>query len=232
MSQELKTKAWDKSYEKGDNFVFYPHEEVIRFVARHIRKRTGLDSFHDQQAFEHTPRGLDLGCGIGRHVRFLDDLKLEGHGIDLSQTAIEQARAICQAEGRTALTKRFCVGSITDMPYENDFFDFIVSHGVLDSLPFALADQAMTEAKRVLRPGGRFYLDLVSGDDPQHFPAYAGEETVSGPFEHDTVQSYFNHARIVDLVGGRFDMLECTLVRHSSMISNAWHGRYHVVLSA
>ncbi len=28
---------WDKSYQNLDNFVFYPHEEVIRFVSKFIR---------------------------------------------------------------------------------------------------------------------------------------------------------------------------------------------------
>lgn len=230
MSNELNTEAWDKSYEKRDNFVFYPHEEVIRFIARNIRKRTGLESFQDQQTFDHTPRGLDLGCGIGRHVRFMDDMQLEGHGIDLSQVAIDQARAICDAEGRTALSKYFRVGSITEMPYEDGFFDFILSHGVLDSLPFTLAQQAMLEAKRVLRKGGLFYLDLVSGDDSNHYPEFSGEETVTASFEKDTIQSYFNYGLIQDLVGDLFEVRECTLIRHSSVISNSWHCRYHVVL--
>lgn len=38
---------WNSSYENRDNFVFYPHEEIIRFVSKYIRKRVGLDEFHD-----------------------------------------------------------------------------------------------------------------------------------------------------------------------------------------
>jgi SAM-dependent methyltransferase len=231
MSDELKTAAWDKSYDHRDNFVFYPHEEVIRFVARNVRKRTGFDSFQDQRDFAGTPRGLDLGCGIGRHVRFMDDMQLDAYGIDLSPVAIREARAICEAENRGQLADRFHVGSITNMPYEDGFFDFIVSHGVLDSMPFAVAQEAMREARRVLRPGGLVYLDVVCGDDANHYPEFAGEETVTADFEKDTIQSYFNFSRLQSLVSDLFEMRECQLIRHSSMISNSWHSRYHVVLA-
>lgn len=38
---------WDKLYENQNKFVFYPHEEVIRFVSKFIGKRVGLKEFHD-----------------------------------------------------------------------------------------------------------------------------------------------------------------------------------------
>lgn len=232
MKNQLKENAWNQSYLQGDNYVFYPHEEVVRFVSRYIRKRTGLDTFEDRQAYSETPRGLDLGCGIGRHVRFMDDMGIEAYGIDLSQVAIDEARRICEQEGRSRLRDSFQIGSITDMPYPDDHFDFIVSHGVLDSLPFELAREAMAEAGRTLRADGYFYLDLISGDDPQHYPEFCGEEVVTGPFENDTIQSYFNFSRIEKLIEGEFRLLECNLIQHRSVISNAWHSRYHLVLGS
>jgi hypothetical protein len=36
---------WDSAYQNKDNFVFYPHEEIIRFVSKFIRKRTGRNEF-------------------------------------------------------------------------------------------------------------------------------------------------------------------------------------------
>jgi SAM-dependent methyltransferase len=232
MNDLLKTDAWDQSYDKGDNYVFYPHEEVIRFVSRYVRKRTGFDSFSDRRPFARTPTGLDLGCGIGRHVRYMDDMQIEAHGIDLSRVAIEEALRVCQADGRSQLHDRFHIGSITEMPYEDGYFDCIVSHGVLDSMPFDIARQAVVESRRVLDAQGHFYLDLISGDDPEHFPEYAGEETVVGPFESDTIQSYFNFARIQQLIGDTFSLVECQLIRHSNMIGSGWHSRYHLVLGA
>ncbi len=38
---------WEESYRRKENFVFYPHEELIRFVSKYIRKRIGLDEWKD-----------------------------------------------------------------------------------------------------------------------------------------------------------------------------------------
>lgn len=41
---------WEESYRRKENFVFYPHEELIRFVSKYIRKRTGLAQWTDINA--------------------------------------------------------------------------------------------------------------------------------------------------------------------------------------
>jgi len=128
---ELKSDEWDLSYQHGDNFLFYPHEEVIRFVSKYIKKRTGINEYKE---ISPLMRGLDLGCGIGRHVIYLDDMKLEAYGIDLSKTAVEKAKKWCEYLGKNHLKDRFEIGDITKIPYEDNYFDFIVSHGVLDSM--------------------------------------------------------------------------------------------------
>jgi hypothetical protein len=38
---------WDKFRGNQNKFIFYPHEEVIRFVSRFIGKRVGLKEFDD-----------------------------------------------------------------------------------------------------------------------------------------------------------------------------------------
>jgi SAM-dependent methyltransferase len=167
----LRKDEWDRSYGKGDNYLVFQHEEVIRFMARHVRRRTGFGSFVDRHVLGHTPLVLDLGCGIGRHEQFADDLGLEAHGIDLSETALSEALRVCAAEGRAHLSDRFHLGSITAMPYAAGSIDFIVSHGVLDSLPFALAKKAVAECRRIINSAGRFYVDVISGDDSDHYLA-------------------------------------------------------------
>lgn len=86
------TKAWNEAYDRGGNIVFYPHEEIIRFVNRYVKKRAGIKEFIpimdmlSEQEYQFA--SLDLGCGIGRHVKFLDEFGLNPYGIDLSGTAI------------------------------------------------------------------------------------------------------------------------------------------------
>ena len=63
-----KRDEWNRSYNNRDNFVFYPHEEVIRFVSKFIRKRIGINEFRDVMLGGWAGHVIDLGCGIGHHV--------------------------------------------------------------------------------------------------------------------------------------------------------------------
>ena len=225
---DLKIKEWDDSYANKDNAVFYPHEEVIRFTSKYIRKRVGFDSFVDSHTLSSTPKVLDLGCGIGRHVKYLHEYGLEAYGIDLSGVAIETAKNFFFRQELACLKDRLYQASITEMPFVDALFDFCISHGVLDSMPFAIARDAMKETARCLKPGALFYLDLVAGDDRDHFPEFCGEEIVETAHEKGTIQSYFNWGKILDLAGAEWSVREAFLIRKTSVINPAFHSRYQI----
>ena len=196
---DIKKDEWDRSYDNRDNFVFYPHEEVIRFTSRFIRKRIEVDEFKDLANNSKPLRVLDLGCGIGRHVLYLHELGIEGYGIDLSGSALKVARAWALRRGITNPEKFILQGDIRNLPFSDRYFRFALSHGVLDSMPFDVARASVTELSRVIEVGGLFYCDLISGDDSVHAREYCGEETVTTRHEYNTIQSYFNKARIDEL---------------------------------
>ena len=161
----MQKEQWEEAYGRKDNFLFYPHEEVIRFASRHIRKRVGLDQFRDLVSFQPPPRLLDLGCGIGRHVIYAHHLGMDPYGIDLSKVAIDFARGWAAKEGLSAVEDRLREGSVAELPWPGGFFRFVVSHGVLDSMTFSIARSAALETARVCASGALFYCDLISGDD-------------------------------------------------------------------
>ena len=110
-------------------------------------------------------------------------------------------------------------------------YDCVVSHGVLDSMPFSVALQTMREVDRVLSPDGLAYVDLISGDDDRHYREYAGEEVVEGPHETGTIQSYFNLAKIHRLVEDTgLEVREAVLVRRMRVDAPRIDARYHLVL--
>lgn len=228
---ESRQDAWEQSYAAGDNFVFFPHEEVIRFAAKYLRKRTGLDSYADRHRLGRPPRVLDLGCGLGRHVKFCHEAGMEAYGIDLSTTAIELARQWAGRYGLPEPDQRLRPGDARQLPWPDGFFDAAVSHGTLDSMPFELACAVMAEMRRVLSEKAIFYLDLVSGDDRQHAREFAGDEVVETAHERGTIQSYYNYSRIGQLTAGRFTCIECVLIHREDTHSGTSHARYHLVLA-
>lgn len=221
---------WDKSYENRDNFVFYPHEEVIRFVSKFIRKRIALNDFHDATPGSALGRVLDLGCGIGRHVIYCHDMGLEAYGVDLSDAAV---RVACEWAGQKNLPepeKRIIQGDIRRLPWNDGFFLYAVSHGVLDSMPFEIARAACIELARVMPSGGLFYCDLISGDDSRHAREFNGEEIVNTAHEQGTVQLYFNLTKILSMIDGAFEIDECNLIRRENVLRGGYASRYHLVL--
>lgn len=230
MEQDTRRHEWNAAYDRGDNFLFYPNEEVIRFFARHVAKRTGLDTVQYMEGFGPASRILDFGCGLGRHVRLALDLELDGRGIDLSEKAITAGRSWLSAAGYGDAEERLVCGDGRRLPFEDGFFDAAVSHAVLDSMPFEHARAAMDQIARVLKPGALFYLDLISPEDSElQDQGFAGELTVSKDHEFGTVQSYFDPDKISRLLEGLFQLQELVLVRRSVLTGPAHASRYHVV---
>ena len=99
--RDIKEKEWNNSYKNNANFIFYPHEDIIRFISKYIRKRTGLSEFINIHS--DSPRVLDFGCGIGRHIKLLNDFNIDGYGFDLSDEAILVAKNNFKTEGLNKL---------------------------------------------------------------------------------------------------------------------------------
>ena len=229
LAHNLKSE-WEDSYSKQDNYLFHPHEEVIRFVSKYIRKRINLNNFIDFTPGSSARRVLDLGSGIGRHLMYCHDMGMEAYGVDLSETAIATSIEWACNRGTPELIPRILQSDARSLPWDDGFFQFSVSHGVLDSMPFDLARAVSIELARVMAPRGLFYCDLVSGDDNHHAREFSGEEIVGNAHEKGTVQLYFNMYLILTLFEGLFNIIECKLIRVEDVILGGYTSRYHLVL--
>ncbi|WP_432775378.1 class I SAM-dependent methyltransferase [Brevibacillus gelatini] len=221
---------WNQSYINRDNFVFHPHEEVIRFVSKYITKRIGLNSFTPVHGHSTKPKILDVGCGIGRHIFFCHQMELDAYGIDLSTVAISTAHEWAANLDFPNADQRIIQGDIRALPWDTENFHYAISHGVFDSMHFEIAKTAIAETARVLQKGALFYCDLISGDDSKHSREYASEEIVQTQHEKGTVQSYFNYKKILELIGDHFEIVEANLIRKENILSGDFFSRYHLVL--
>jgi len=100
---------------------------------------------------------------------------LNAYGIDLSDVAIWTAREWGEQQQLPEPEKRILQGDIRELPWNDGFFQYAVSHGVLDSVSFKIAREACIELARVMSVGGLFYCDLISGDDSGHAREFSGE---------------------------------------------------------
>lgn len=95
---------------------------------------------------------LEIGCGAGRYTRsflhYRPDLQV--HGCDISQVALEEARAA----DRTGKIE-YKLGDALDLPYPDNSFDIVVLFDVFEHVTDV--GKAAGEVARVLKPGGVFH---------------------------------------------------------------------------
>ncbi|WP_027051038.1 class I SAM-dependent methyltransferase [Mesorhizobium erdmanii] len=134
----------------------------------------------DQMGLKPTARLLDIGSGIGGPARFVaNSAEADVTGIDLTQSYVDVATSLSKRTGMADRT-HFVQGSALDMPFGNGSFDAAMILHVGMNLP----DKAklMSEAARVLRPGGVFavydVMRLKAGALTYPLP-WASDETMS-----------------------------------------------------
>lgn len=96
---------------------------------------------------------IDLGCGTGE---LLQQLELAGYsklsGLDLSSQMIAAAQ-------QKAPSAEFHHAAIEELPFEDGFFDVVVSNAAIQ---WCDADSAASEIFRVLKPGGNILINVFS----------------------------------------------------------------------
>lgn len=99
---------------------------------------------------------LDLGCGTSRCAF---DLAVLGHhvtGVDFSPAAVEASIRCLSAHDTSPGSVTFVLGDCTALTFEDASFDAVIDKATLDSLDcVGGSEAAISEAWRVLRPGGR-----------------------------------------------------------------------------
>ena len=104
-------------------------------------------------------RVLDLGCGAGRFVAALRDAGADPVGVELADGALERARRNVPGADLRAL------GPDGEIPLEDSSVDLVWCSEVLEHVPDTAG--LLSEARRVLKTGGRMLVTTPSHDLPR-----------------------------------------------------------------
>lgn len=105
-------------------------------------------------------RVLEVGCGrgVGTEIIFQRFGAREVQAFDLDPDMVELARRRLAGYGTDRL--QLAVGDVTAIEAEGESFDAVFDFGIIHHVP--VWQKAVSEVRRVLKPGGRFFFEEVT----------------------------------------------------------------------
>ena len=100
---------------------------------------------------------LDAGCGAGPWSIVAAKNGAQVYGLDIQEGMIAHAKKSALEQGIAGATD-FTVGSVSQLPHANNFFDKAISINVGCNLPTEVFNAHFTELFRVLKPEGRVLI--------------------------------------------------------------------------
>lgn len=161
----------------------------------HIRARKATLELAQFLNLDTSSHVLDIGSGLGGPARTLaETFGCHVTGIDLTQAFCDAATTL---SGWVGLSDRvdFRQGDANSLPFDDAVFDAAMTFHV--AMNIAAKDRMYAEARRVLKPGGRFVAyDVLKGEgDDVLFPVpWAREPSISHLATPDTMPTLLSNA--------------------------------------
>ena len=123
---------------------------------------------------------LDAACGVGYGSKILSKTAKEVYSIDIDVEAIDFAKENYQAKNIN-----FVQSSVTQLPFENEYFEVIVSFETIEHLNQENQEVFLSEIKRVLKKDGvlimstpdkNFYLNQILSHNHYHLNEFNADE--------------------------------------------------------
>jgi ubiquinone/menaquinone biosynthesis C-methylase UbiE len=137
----------------GDKYeAFFSAYDNYRYTKEaHILECLDEINFQDKET-------LEIGLGQGADAEQIIRRGAIWSGVDVTEESIARVRT--RLDLRKLSYRELCRASVLDLPFSNDSFDVVFSHGVLHHVPDIR--RAQKEIHRVLRPGGRLVVMLYA----------------------------------------------------------------------
>ena len=159
-------KEWDRMFSEGRWDYLDSIGEAARYalIAGYIHRRPSVNDV------------LDVGCGAGILIRYLDRSRIRYRGIDLSQAAIDQARE------RFPHDRFDAIDLASYEPASGELFDAIVFNEVLPHIDDPLG--SFSRYCNYLRPHGIVIISTFQNPNPSSnaamFTALLDEAVAAG----------------------------------------------------
>lgn len=151
-SFESNKTVWSNIYKAGLNNLNYPNENLVRFLYYLYPDK----NFSDLKV-------LDYGFGSGNNLRHLDLLNCDVYGVEISEHAKKLTVEKLRQDFDTS--KLFIMNDETELPYEKESFDMVISWQVLYYNSLESLEKVLKIIKGLLKPGGKFIGTMARMED-------------------------------------------------------------------
>ena len=117
-----------------------------------------ISEFLDLSADKEKDIALEIGVGAGSDFIQICKQCKHAYGIDLTEAAINLTKERCDLEKLNNYTLQRV--NAEKIPFEDNFFDFIYSYGVIHHAPNTMS--ILSEMKRVSKPGAKIRIMVYS----------------------------------------------------------------------
>ncbi|QQG38992.1 MAG: class I SAM-dependent methyltransferase [Candidatus Woesearchaeota archaeon] len=140
--KEITRKTYDRSIDIYEKKVLQNYQKVEKLVNIFLKHLTGK-------------KILDLGAGTGNYGKAMKEKGYDVICIDNSEEMVKK----CRQKGLIAK-----VMDIEELDFPENTFDGVCASASLIHIPKANLEKVLKSIKRVLKPGGLFYVGVQTGD--------------------------------------------------------------------
>ena len=192
--------SWNYFYENHKTSPNDLNQELISFIDKYSINPKDNKKF------------LDVGCGIGKEINFLDTLKFITYGYEISQSAIKLSNKYFNN-----LSDKIIQGDGYELPWEQDFFDTALCINSLDSMSWENANEMVPEIYRVLKNNSYLLIVVNDNEDIIKSSEFIESEIVDLVEKKLINKTFYNYLKISRLLKPLFKIIEC------EHIENNWH---------
>ncbi len=155
----------NKRIEKEKKFWDTLSPEYDRFIQKwwKIYASTLLDKVSDDVSKGSIV--LEVACGTGLVALKIAEKTSRVYGVDISQPMINEAKL--KVEKKEINNVEFSAEDAYALPFDKDMFDTVICNNALHNM--VNPQKALSEMKRVLKPGGRLIATIVGIGESRKF---------------------------------------------------------------
>jgi len=169
----------------------------------------GIDGREPIKAYLSPEKGMNfvsLGCSVSFMRKEYDQWPSTYHGVDISKRTIQTLKRFA-AKNKLPIGSFQC-GSIHETPFGDSFFDIGECIGVLEYYEKDFVLKAIREFHRIMKPNGKFVLDIPNVSSPSGRVAMLIEACMGRPDKFDMSPREFE-----DMLADYFEIVDSDRIR-------------------